>query len=89
MKMKHRKYKPYIRRASPKDKPLDFRVGCRMALFEERGKQYYVMVQHGIKNLVIKCGPSKGKVKGNLFLGGTFRKWQIGVKKIARYEAKK
>jgi hypothetical protein len=60
---RHKKYLPYVRRATGRERSGSFRVAFRLAFYQEMGKPYYVLVQRGFTNLAIEVGPTRREVQ--------------------------
>lgn len=82
--MKHRKFKPYIRRLSSKDKTESMVMAYRIAYYNVMNKPAFVLVQHGFRNQVIEIDDTKERLKNRLLLGGPFKHWQKRIKKFGQ-----
>lgn len=61
--MKTRKFRPYVRLANGREHASSFRDAFRLAFYQQLGKPFYVMVQHGVPNRVMAIGASKRDVQ--------------------------
>lgn len=64
--MKRRKFTPYIRRNHAGDRSESLRVALRIAYFEGAGKPFYVLVQHGVRGLVIAVAADRRELRNTL-----------------------
>jgi hypothetical protein len=78
---RRKKYKPYIRRAKSSDYSSDLFVAAGIGLYYEmRKRNYYVLVQHGAPNKVIKAAISKHEIKRKVAIVKTFSSWAKWIK---------
>jgi len=64
--MKRRKFTPYIRRHHSGDRSESLRVAFRIAWFADRGKPFYVLVQHGVPGLVMAAATDRSELRNSL-----------------------
>lgn len=85
--MRHKKYRPYVRRANGKERSESMREAFRLTFYEHLGRPFYVMVQRGWPNLVIASGASKRDVQRSpaavAFGKKSFRTWAKDVQRLA------
>lgn len=83
----HRKYAPYIRRATGREKAETIRIAFRLAFYQSLGRPYYVMVQRGFPTLAIEVGASKRDVQSGPALVGAklmrFSEWASIIQRRA------
>jgi hypothetical protein len=85
--MKYNKYKPYIRLANGKERGESLRTAFKLAFFEIKFSQYYVMVQHGFPKDVMAVGRTKDEIKRSIFIlenGKGFNAWANRIKTMAK-----
>lgn len=70
---------PYVRRANGRETGETLRMAIRLAFYNQRGRPFFVMVQHGFPNNAIECGATKRDVQQSPTLVAlgmcTFRQW--------------
>lgn len=85
--MKTKKYRPYVRRANGRARGDSLRTALRLAFYRERGRPFYVMVQHGVPNNVIGVGATRRDLERSplpVAVGKmTFRRWSRRVQALA------
>lgn len=84
---RHKKFKPYVRRANGRERATSLRMAIRLAYYKMSGKPYYVMVQRGFPNAVIGVGASKRDVQRGPLLVAigrlSFRTWSGAIRRLA------
>ena len=79
--------RPYIRRASGRERSNDLRVAFKLAYHAQLNRPYYVMVQRGYPLLVIAVGRSRREVEQSVMTVRcgikTFRQWSSDVRRYA------
>jgi len=87
MSSKHKKFRPYIRRLKPSDRADDWRTALRLAVYQMRNWNGWVMVQHGFPGRVMAVGESKQELLRSPFsvLSGrySFKQWAREVQRHA------
>jgi hypothetical protein len=81
---RQKRLRPYVRRANGKEQSESLRVAFRLAIYQERGKPFFVMVQRGFPNLAIAVGPSKRQLMSAPlsvnFGRQSFKEWSRAVR---------
>lgn len=89
---RHRKFKPYIRRANGREKSTSFRMAMRLAFYQSFNRPFYVMVQHGFPNLAIAVGPNRADIEQSILsvnIGRqSFRDWSRAIQKSSTGKGK-
>lgn len=87
-----KKFLPYVRRGSKRDKSESISIAFRMAYFQASGRDYWVMLQRGFPHLVIACGRTRREVENSplLVAGGrkSFRQWARSIQRYVRWGKK-
>lgn len=83
---RHKYLRPYVRRANGTERASGLRMGIRLAFYQLRGRPFYVLIQHGSREVmdvgsskaVLKQSPVPVRVKKK-----SFRKWAKDVQRLA------
>lgn len=83
---RHKYLRPYVRLANGTERATTMRMAIRLAYYESLGCRFYVLIQHGSRD-VMDVGKSKATLKQCPLLvrmkKKTFRQWAKDVQQLA------